>query len=404
MRGILQTNWRLAIVAGASVLALSACSSDEEYFSYTPDGRGEELSSMGNNLDNGDASAVAMPTASANVSASTSSQTVVRAPKSARPPLAALAPEVGKLPAFTYTNTPIAQRVRELRDEYELVVSNHRNNVIELARIRQTAVDLSTKYHSTVSGIEARLQQGTTPGNPELVQQWTDAQASLNAMSNEIGAMNVLATKVSADASAAAYLSDMVDATLTLPGAVDEDHRQLHMLSAALDTESNSINRILSDVSDDLLRHSAYVANQQSNLGTLALGIKGGQLYGESLANRAYQTRLPAATGSSTGPAAGSAPLIVIRFDRADPVYEQPLYNALARALERKPGAQFDLVAVSPKTKTDADAAIVKNRTRGYAEGVVRAVTDMGLPAERLRLSSATSARVNTSEVHIYVR
>ncbi len=404
MRGILLNNWRYAAIASVSLLALSACSSDEEYFRQTANDEPTELSEMGKSLENGEGSS-ASASASASVSTSAGGRTVVRAPKSARPPLAALAPEAGKLPPFSYTDTQIAERIRELRGDYEEIVANHRTRVVELARTRQAAVDQSRNFHGTVSAIEARLQQGTTPGNPVLIEQWTQAQTSLSTLGAELGALNTLATNISGDSAAAAYLSDMIDATLALPGAVDEDHRQLHMLDSAVQGESLAISRLLSEVSDELLRQSAYVANQQSNLGTLALGIKGGRLYGESLANRAFQTRMSAdTTAPQTGPAAGSSPLIVIRFDRPDPVYEQPLYNALARALERKPGAQFDLVAVSPKTRSDADAAIVKGRTRNYAEGVVRAVTDMGLPAERLRLSSATSARVNSSEVHIYVR
>ncbi len=405
MRGILLKNWRYAAVAGVSLLTLSACSSDEEYFRQSANDDPAELSAMGESLESGETDKSATPSASPAVSTTAEGRTVVRAPKSARPPLAALAPEAGKLPPFTYTDTQIATRIKELRGEYDKIVGNHRSRVVELARTRQASVDQSRNFHGTISAIEARLQQGTTPGNPVLIEQWTQAQTSLSTLGAELGALNTLATNIAADSAAATYLADMIDATLTLPGAVDEDHRQLHMLKGAVQEEGLAINRLLSEVSDELLRQSAYVANQQSNLGTLALGIKGGRLYGESLANRAYQTRLSAdATAPQTGPAAGSSPLIVIRFDRPDPAYEQPLYNALARALERKPAAQFDLVAVSPKTRSDADAAIVKSRTRNYAESVVRSVTDMGLPADRLRLSSATSARVNTSEVHIYVR
>lgn len=400
MRGNLLNNWRFAAIAGVSVLALSACSSDEEYFRQTANDQPTELSQMGQELESGESNG-----ASASMSTTVQGRTVVRAPKSARPPLAALAPEAGKLPAFTYTDTQIASRIRELRSDYDKIVADHRSRVVELARVRQASVDQSSGFHSTISAIEARLQQGTTPGNPVLIEQWTQAQTSLSTLGAELGSLNTLATNIAGDSASATYLSDMIEATLTLPGAVDEDHRQLHLLDSAVSEESLAINRLLSEVSDELIRQSAYVANQQSNLGTLALGIKGGRLYGESLANRAYQTRVAAgATASQSGPAAGSSPLIVIRFDRPDPVYEQPLYNALARALERKPSAQFDLVAVSPKTRSNADAQIVKSRTRNYAESVVRAVTDMGLPADRLRLSSATSARVNSSEVHIYVR
>ena len=40
-------------------------------------------------------------------------------------------------------------------------------------------------------------------------------------------------------------------------------------------------------------------------------------------------------------------PLVVIRFDRANVPYEQALYTAVSRALERRPQALFDLVAVA---------------------------------------------------------
>ncbi|NIR46586.1 MAG: hypothetical protein GWM93_14615, partial [Gemmatimonadetes bacterium] len=88
----------------------------------------------------------------------------------------------------------------------------------------------------------------------------------------------------------------------------------------------------------------------RDNLGTLSLAIKNGELYGRSLANRAYSTvaavdgRTGLATDNTGGEPAQVAqqrPLVVIRFDRKDVDYEQALYTAVSRALERRPNATF---------------------------------------------------------------
>ena len=97
-------------------------------------------------------------------------------------------------------------------------------------------------------------------------------------------------------------------------------------------------------------------------------------------------------------------PLIVIRFNRENPNYEQALYTALSAALQRRPDAHFDLVAVSPLVGGAAQAELVKTESRRHASQVLRSVTDMGLPPSRMRISSATSDKAKESQVHIYVR
>ena len=87
---------------------------------------------------------------------------------------------------------------------------------------------------------------------------------------------------------------------------------------------------------------------------------------------------------------------MVIRFDKPDVAYEPALYQALSKALERRPDATFDLVAVSPK---DGNAAAA----RKDANSVFRSMTNMGLPAERVAMATMGSQTASTPEVHIYV-
>ncbi len=107
----------------------------------------------------------------------------------------------------------------------------------------------------------------------------------------------------------------------------------------------------------------------------------------------------PVLTRPGTAPAAAAPeetrkPFIVIHFEAAQPDYAQELYDALKDALQRKPSARFDLVAVT----RDPDAA-----ERSMAD-VMHTVTEMGMPAERLSLSAVAAADDATDEVWIYVR
>jgi len=84
--------------------------------------------------------------------------------------------------------------------------------------------------------------------------------------------------------------------------------------------------------------------------------------------------------------------------------FEGALYTAVSRALERRPQATFDLVAVAPGRGSPAQVTVASNKSKRNAESVLRSLSNMGLPLERVRLSAMTSTRADTNEVHIYVR
>ncbi len=95
---------------------------------------------------------------------------------------------------------------------------------------------------------------------------------------------------------------------------------------------------------------------------------------------------------------------MVIRFDRSKVPYQQALYNAVSRVLERRPAAVFDLVAVAPASGGKARVALNSNKARRHAEEVLRALIEMGLPVARVAVSAKTMAAAKTNEVHVYLR
>src|SRR6185437_13314094 len=110
------------------------------------------------------------------------------------------------------------------------------------------------------------------------------------------------------------------------------------------------IDRLLSEISSDVQRQTAYIANERGNLTQLASAIKNGELYGGS----------PGLATVSSGPlqlSSAGTPLVVVRFDRPNVDYQQILYAALNQALQARPNASFQVVAVAP---TRGNAASVQ--------------------------------------------
>lgn len=305
------------------------------------------------------------------------------------------------------TGTFVGQKVQTFRNELRQLQAaiNQRNQTLQ--QIRNQTVQDSQSYHETVAAINARLQVGTTPGNPMLQQRWAQAQQQLDAINQDIASMNQLATQIASDSAMAAYLLDSVRAAFGLSGAVEEDHRQLRILEDETNQTTVLIERLLSELSQDISRQQSYVANERGNLNTLALGIKNGQLYGTSLGNQALMRTSMDANAAATLPTAnvmGRRPLVVIRFDRPNVAYEQALYQAMSRAMERRPNAAFDLVAVTPQQGNVGERALGVSSARRAAEQVLRSLTEMGLPSDRVRISAMAGANASSPEVHLYVR
>ena len=353
--------------------------------------------------------------AAATPAAQTVATTPQLSPTSAPPALGTTnfaPPSVTQLPN---TGTFVGQKVVEHRGELVTLQSTiiQRNQALQQAR--QKTTDDAEKYHGTLAAINTRLQIGTTPGNPVLTSQWRAAQQQLEALSADIATLNSVANDVASDSAMAAYLLEAARATYGLAGAIDEDHRQLAILEDETNRTVVLIDRLLNELSTDISRQTAYLGSERRNLQTVSVAIQNGEILGNALSNRAFVslgTISNPATGTfaavtpqvAPGVATSDQPLVVIRFDRANVQYQQPLYHAISAVLDRSPQANFDLVAVAAAQGTAANVALNSSRVKQNADEVVRALTDMGLPASRLRLSSTNNPDVSTNEVRIYVR
>lgn len=300
------------------------------------------------------------------------------------------------------TGTAVSKTVASLRAQLQTLEGNLAQNAQRLADLRNAGAEAASAYHESKARITTRLQVGTTRGNPELVSEWNRAQSALDQLAGNINGLNALGTSVASDASSAHYVLDQIGATFNVSGAVDEDHRQLNVLQDETNQTIVLIDKLLTEVSEDVQRQTAYVANERSNLTTLASAIKAGELYGADLGAPAL-----VATGPVTAPeslATSGTPLVVIRFDRPNVDYQQILYAALQQALQTRPGAGFAIVAVSPTRGNAAAVQLAQTAAHRHAEEVMRSMTDMGVPVSRMTVASATDPRATASEVRVFVR
>ena len=305
------------------------------------------------------------------------------------------------------TGTFVGKKVVEMRDELKRLQASISTHNSQLQALRGKIVANSQRYHGTIAAVNARLQVGTTPGNPILVQQFNSSQADLDRIAADITEMNALANRVGNNSTMSSYLSESARASFAVSGAVDEDHRQLAILEDEVNRTDVLISRLLKEVSNDVRRQTNYVATERSNLNLVSAAIRSGEIFGGSLANKALasvaagQNLTVAARPSNT---TGKRPLVVIRFDRNKVPYQQALYHAISRVLERRPAAVFDLVAVAPSSGGAARVALNSNKSRRHAEEVLRALIEMGLPPARVAVSAKTMTSAKSNEVHVYLR
>jgi len=296
------------------------------------------------------------------------------------------------------TGTQVNKTIQTLRSQVAGLESKLGANAQRLAQLRNNGAGAATAYQESKARITARLQIGTTKGNPELVSEWNSAQSSLDTVSANINQLSALGTDVTGDSSTAHFALDQISATFNVSGAVDEDHRQLQLLEDETNQTIVLIDRLLKEVSDNVQRQTAYVANERSNLAILSNSIKSGELYGGTPGLTA------AAASSNLQFASSGTPLVVVRFDRPNVDYQQVLYAALNQALQSRPNANFQVVAVSPTRGNAASVQMAQTTARRHAQDVMRSMTDMGVPASRLNVASSTDPSAASSEVRVFIR
>ena len=319
---------------------------------------------------------------------------------------------------FKPTETLVGRKISEITGELGRIQGEVGLLSANLNSLERGHEEHSAQYYANIATINTQLQSGTTPGNPRLVDRLNEAQNHLETMGTNVASLNGIAVEAADLASQASFLLEETRAAYGLSGAVEEDHVQLAQVEDAANNTIILIQRVLNTVNDDITRTSTYLSSERENLRILSLAVANGDFYGRSLSSRPFSSApqyasagitsptaaAPTAAPVASTPLAGPRPLAKIKFDRADVAYEEPVYLAVNEALKRYPDARFDLVAVTPTAGNAAQVAIESTKARRNAEKVLRTLTQMGLPQDRIDLSYSETAQAATNEVHLFVK
>ena len=309
------------------------------------------------------------------------------------------------------TGTYVGSKIVTLKGELNLLKATLGNQNNEFQQLLNSTTQNSQRYHAVVAAISARLQIGTTPGNPVLSSQWQSAQTELDRVFQDTSRLNELSNRIASNSALANYLVEATRAAYGIQGAVDEDHRQLSVLEDDVNRTVVSIERLLKETNETIRRQNNYATGERRNLTALALAISNGEAFGPNLSSVAFSEAVRLSQSGAVPPStttasrvAGHPPLVVIRFDRPDVDYQQALYTAVSQAIEHRPTALFDVVAVTPNRGAPSDVAVSSGGAKKSAEKVMRSLIAMGLSAGRVNLSSSTSENAFSNEVRIYIR
>lgn len=127
------------------------------------------------------------------------------------------------------------------------------------------------------------------------------------------------------------------------------------------------------------------------------------------IASAEAPTRAAAAENAKSGPRIADRvrrdhdprPLVTIRFDQPRLNFAEPLHSAVQAALDRRPNAHFDLIAIAAGQD---DFTVGAHAALARADTVLGALTEMGLPASRVTVEAATNAVPGPDTVLIFVR
>jgi hypothetical protein len=326
-------------------------------------------------------------------------------------------------------------KIATFKEEYQGIKSLFEKRKARLDKYRADTKGELEAYRRLVSEVKSKLQMGTTPSNPDLLDKWREARAKLENISNIAFDMKRLAADVEADASMTDYMLDSINAAYRVRGATEAHHRELKSIEKNVRDLSVGITRFSTLIEDESEKQLDFVESEKYNLNDLALSIKEGgrsaTMYdpygstdfmgstyeagstdfyssygsqslfgGDNMSSFASSEPVVLNRGTKRSMKGKSIedrgrPLVAIKFDRNKVDYEEPLYQALSRALERDREARFEIVGVSPRRYSSS--------VQRHVGDVAKTLTQMGMPASRISISSQMGVdSVSTDEVHVY--
>lgn len=305
-------------------------------------------------------------------------------------------------PIFTY----VGQRVLEMQEEFLKLDADIKQGEDSFEELKFNGIKSAENYHSIVAAIAARLQIGTTPGNPILLNQYEQAQTELAEVGAQGQNLVDVGNKIALFSTRVSYLLEQARSAKKLRGAVDEDHRNISSFQDTLKRRNVDVLRTLEDLNETVRRRDIFLAAERRRLTQLANAISIGESFGLGLGTLGSLPAINDNNNSEQGKRSESIsvspnPIAIFRIDEQDN-YEQNLFGAISATLDKAPQSRFTLVAVSSSAGNPSEQAERAANARNDVSRLISSLISMGMPVDRISVSSLSVANVENTEVRLY--
>ncbi len=177
------------------------------------------------------------------------------------------------VPTKTVVGSKVAETKKMLQDlqaRIEPVVQNTRQEY-------ENIILEANQYHKIIGNIEAKLQLGTTPANPQLVALRSEASQQLSQITHTLGGLGDLSQEFRNFSQQTQAINSQVQQTLVLPGAIDEDHAQLILIREELEQLNGKICQILNIMVANMWRQGQWLGAEKIHFEDLSLAIESGR-------------------------------------------------------------------------------------------------------------------------------
>lgn len=176
------------------------------------------------------------------------------------------------------TGTSVGAKVIELKKMLQDTETGSVTLTQSTRDLYEKAITEVNQYYLTAGEIEAKLQLGSTPANPKLIELRNTALQQLDQIAHTIGQMNGLISRFSNASQQVKVLTSQTQASLQIPGAVDEDHAHLLLISSELKQLDGAITQILNILTANTQRQGEWLNAERIRFASLSSAIDRGQL------------------------------------------------------------------------------------------------------------------------------
>jgi len=311
------------------------------------------------------------------------------------------------------TGTLVGQKVIAFRNELTELEDSIKQNNAELQKVRSSVINNAIEYHNITAAMEAKLQVGTTPGNPIMYEMLQKTQNNVVVMDENANTLNNIYNQAVSDISVVNNLLDSIRATYSVSGAIDEDHAQLRILENETSQTAILLNSLISEVGSDYSRQLEYTNTARRYLASLDRAIKVGS-YGVNNTplpsrinetinhsqNVSYQTPQNTSKTFKNNNYASGKPLFVAKFNRNNINYKDSLHRAVKAAQNKKANLHYEIIAISPTNGNNH----MKTSAQSHAASIFQELVNLGINPDNIDLLSKTNNQSQTAEVQIFVK